>query len=93
MGLTIALSWLTLIALPEGGVEEVLQVLGRLLVGEGEHLLDDLVDRAVVVGPRRVVSQEERLEERALARCDLDEPADHAPPRAKVGVRRGPGAL
>ncbi len=62
------------------GVEEPLQVLGRLLVGEGEHLLDDLLDGSVVVRPRRVDPHEEPLEERALARRDLDQPADEEEP-------------
>ena len=37
----------------EEGVEVALQVLGLLLVREGEHLLDELVDGPVVVCPRR----------------------------------------
>jgi hypothetical protein len=42
-------------------------IFGRLLVREGEHLLDELVDRPVVVRPRRL-DAEEGLEEGALAR-------------------------
>ncbi len=75
------------------GVDEPLQVLGRLLVGEGQHLLDELVDGPVVVCPRGVDPQEEVLEERALARRELDQPADEEEPRAGVGVQHRPGAL
>jgi hypothetical protein len=63
------------------------------LWGEGEHLLDELVDGPVVVRPRRVDVEEEPLEERALARSDLDQPADEEQPRAQVGVHHRPRAL
>src|SRR5829696_2540766 len=36
------------------GLEEALEVLRRLFVREGEHLLDDLVDGPIVVSPRGV---------------------------------------
>lgn len=62
-------------------------------MGEGEHLLDELVDGPVVVRPRRVDVEEEPLEEGALARRDLDQPPDEEQPRAEVGVHHRPGAL
>jgi hypothetical protein len=39
----------------EEGIEVALHVLGRLLVWKGEDLLDEPVDRPVVVPPRRRV--------------------------------------
>jgi hypothetical protein len=75
------------------GVEVALQVLGRLLVREGEHLLDELGDGAVVVRPGGVDVEEEPFEEGAFAGGDLDQPADEQDLGAKVGIRRRPGAL
>lgn len=77
----------------EEGVEEALDVLGRLLVGKGERLLDDLVDGAVVVRAGGLDVEEEPLEEGALAGGDLDQPANELAPLAQVGIRRRPGAL
>jgi hypothetical protein len=74
-------------------VQEPLDVLGRLLVRERQHLADDRVDGAVVMGPRGVDVEEEGLEERALARRHLDQPVHESHPRAQVAVRRRPGAL
>jgi hypothetical protein len=71
------------------GVQEVLQVLGRLLVRKGQHLLEDLGDGAVVVRPRRVDPEVEPLQERAFAGGGLDQPVDEPAPRAKVGVGTG----
>jgi hypothetical protein len=75
------------------GVDIAVQVLGRLLVREGQYLLDELVDGAVVVRVSRVDPQEEALQEGTLARSDLDLPADGKEPGAEVGVHRRPGAL
>ena len=70
-----------------------MKVLGRLLVGEGEHLFDELRDRPVVVRPCRVDVEEEPLEELAFAGRDVDQPVDEAAPRAEVRVHRRPRAL
>src|SRR5829696_4600548 len=59
----------------EERVEVGLEVFGRLLVGEGEHLLNERFDGPVVMRACGVDVKEETLEKGALARGDLDEPA------------------
>jgi hypothetical protein len=68
------------------GLEQGMHVGARLLVWQGEHLLDEPVDRAVFVTPRRIDSEEEVLEERALARRCLQQSLEDARAGAKLGV-------
>jgi hypothetical protein len=64
-----------------------LKTLHRLLVREGQRVLDDLAHRPIGVRAWRVDPGEERVEERALARCDLRQPAPEGELRVEEGVR------
>ena len=65
---------------PVGGVvfgqrvQEALQVLGRLLVRKGEHVVDERGDGPVLVRPGGVDVEVEALEEGARAGGDVDQP-------------------
>jgi hypothetical protein len=61
-------------------------------VGEFQRLLDELTHRAVGVRARRVDPCEEALQERALARRDLCQPAPEVELGAPEGVRTSVGA-
>jgi hypothetical protein len=76
----------------EAGVDLCPEGLHGLRVGEGQRLLDDLVHGPVRVRARRVDPGEERLEEGALARCRLRQPAPELELRAEEGVRASVGA-
>ena len=83
---------------PAGGVvddkrvDAALDGLGGRLVREGHHLLDDLLDRAVLVGAGGVDPHVERLEEGPLAGRDFRQPAPGSHRGAEERVRTGPGA-
>jgi hypothetical protein len=62
-------------------------------VRESQRLLDDLGHRAVRVRARRVDPREEGLEEGALARRGLRQPAPQVELRAKQRVGAGIGAV
>jgi hypothetical protein len=65
-----------------------LKGLDRLLVRKGQRLLDELVHRTVGVRAGRVKPREERLEEGALARRRLRQPAPEVAP-AQRGMAAG----
>ncbi len=69
----------------EARVDLRLKGLDGLLVGEGQRLLDDLVDGAVRVRARGVEPGEERLAEGALAGRHLGQPA----PELDRGAEQG----
>ena len=83
---------------PPGGVvdgksvEGALDGLGGWLVREGEHLLDDLLDRAILVRARGLDPQVERFEEGPLGGCDIRQPAQEVDHCAEERVRARPCA-
>ncbi len=64
----------------EEWAQVALQILGGLLVREGEHVVDERGDGPVLVRPRAVDVEEEPLEEGALAGGDVDQPLHEASP-------------
>ena len=76
----------------EAGVDLRLEGLDGLLVGEGQRFGDELVHGAVGVRAWCVDPGEERLEEGALARRGLRQPAPELELGAKQGVGAGVGA-